>query len=227
MHSAGYWGAGGCSVGFSHLRGGGYVGGDSKIRLFCQANEKLIVPQPPKLWYTELERPTANGREKSLPVNGRGVSWRFNIMAIAHLVSQKVQEVHFVNKISKEGQIQLDSGFSFNVNFAPDGKRCVAKLYQSIKDKEDGEELFLSVDMVGAFACENVETEDDKKLVHAQCYDQLFPYIQSMVQTLMQASGIPGFRLRKAIIDTDQVVVGKGEPQQRGNQPPKIQFPIV
>lgn len=147
-------------------------------------------------------------------------------MAIAHLVSQKVQEVHFVNKIKQQGQIQLDSSFTFHVNFAKDGQRCIAKVYQSIKDKEGGEQLFVSVDMVGAFACNNVVTEEDKKLVHAQCYDQLFPYIQSTVQNLMQASGIPGFQLRKAVINSDNVVVGQPKGDQP-SQPPKPQFPIV
>ncbi len=147
-------------------------------------------------------------------------------MAIAHLVTQKVQEVHFTNKLTQQGQIQLTSSFTFNVNFSKDGKRCIARIYQSVKDKEESEQLFASVDMVGAFACENVETDEDKKQVHAQCYDQLFPYLQSVLQTLMQSSGIPGFTLRKAVMNPENVRVGTA-PNQQGQQPPKKQFPIV
>ncbi|MCD7829675.1 MAG: protein-export chaperone SecB [Clostridiales bacterium] len=147
-------------------------------------------------------------------------------MAIAHLVSQKVQEVHFVNKLTKQGQIQLDSSFTFNVNFAKDGKRCIAKVYQSIKDKNGGDELFVSVDLIGAFSCQGIDSDEDKKQVHAQCYDQLFPYIQSTVQNLMQASGIPGFQLRKAVINADNVQVAQQPPRQE-EEPPKPQFPIV
>lgn len=146
-------------------------------------------------------------------------------MAIAHLVTQKLEEVHFTNKLQQKGQIQLETSFNFNVNFAKDGSRCVARIYQSIKDKDGGEQLFASVDLVGAFACEGIVTEEDKKIVHAQCYDQLFPYVQSTVQNLMQSSGIPGFQLRKAIINTDRVQVGQN-PNQPRQDPPK-QFPIV
>lgn len=148
-------------------------------------------------------------------------------MAIAHLVTQKVQEVHFVNKLQQQGQIQLETSFTFNVNFAKDGKRCIARIYQSIKDKEGGEQVFVSVDLVGAFSCDGITDEAAKKLVHAQCYDQLFPYVQSTVQNLMTASGIPGFQLRKAVINTDNVQVGKNPDLPREPQAQKPQFPIV
>lgn len=148
-------------------------------------------------------------------------------MAIAHLVTQKVQEVHFVNKLQQQGQIQLETSFTFNVNFAKDGKRCIARIYQSIKDKEGGEQVFVSVDLVGAFACEDIIDEESKKQVHTQCYDQLFPYVQSTVQNLMTASGIPGFQLRKAVINTNNVQVGQNPDLPRDNQPKKPQFPIV
>lgn len=148
-------------------------------------------------------------------------------MAIAHLITQKVQEVHFINKLSQQGQIQLDSNFTFNVNFAKDGKRCIARIYQSIKDKEGGEQVFASVDLIGAFSCEGVEGDEEKKQVHAQCYDQLFPYVQSTIQSLMQSSGIPGFQLRKAVINTDNVQVGRPPEANDDRQQPKQQFPIV
>lgn len=146
-------------------------------------------------------------------------------MAIAHLVTQKVQEVHFTNKLTEQGQIQLDSSFNFQVNFAKDGKRCIAHIYQSVKDKEGGEKLFASVDVIGAFSCDGIEGDEDKKQIHAQCYDQLFPYMQNTFQNLMSASGIPGFQLRKAVINPENVRVGNAPVQEP--QPPKPQFPIV
>ena len=150
-------------------------------------------------------------------------------MAIAHLVTQKVQEVHFTNKLTQQGQIQLDSNFTFRVNFAKDGKRCIAHIYQSVKDKEDGEKLFASVDVIGAFACDGIEGDEDKKQVHAQCYDQLFPYMQTTIQNLMQASGIPGFQLRKAVINPENVQVGNAPAPEQPPQEeqPEPMFPIV
>lgn len=153
-------------------------------------------------------------------------------MAIARLVSQKIQEVHFVNKIrpqpkkpdGSQPQLKLVSSFNFSLNFSKDNKQCVAKFYQSVKDSENGEQLFVSVDALGAFACSDVNNDEDKKQIHVQCYDQLFPYVQSTVQNLMQSSGFAGFQLRKAVINPENVVLNRGDAPQ---QPQKPQFPIV
>ena len=48
-------------------------------------------------------------------------------MANATLMSQKVQEIHLINKLEQSGQIQLDSAFSLNVSFMSDGSRCVTR----------------------------------------------------------------------------------------------------
>lgn len=145
-------------------------------------------------------------------------------MAIAHLISQKVEEVHFSNKLNQQGQVQLQATYTFNVNLSKDGQRCVARIYQSVKDKANSDVLFCSVDMVGAFACSGVETEEDRKVIHTQCYDQLFPYVQFTVNHLMAASGIPSFQLRKSPMNADQVQVGQKPPVQ---EEPSKQFPIV
>lgn len=146
-------------------------------------------------------------------------------MANAHLINQKLQEVHFHNKLDGSGQVQLKSGFNVNVNFTKEGNRCIARLYQSLKGGED-EKLFLSVDVVGVFDCEGIVTDDDKKEIHIQCYDQLFPYVQSTFSTLLSSSGINGFQLRKAQMTPDKIQTGQnpGFPTQ---QPPKQTLPIV
>ena len=107
-------------------------------------------------------------------------------MPTATLMNQKVREIHFNNDLERKHGTnrQLGSSFSFQVNYSPDGERCVAKLYHSLKDKEDEKLFFLSVEMLGVFKCEGVESEEDKKQIHTQCYDQLFPYMQSEVSHL-------------------------------------------
>ena len=54
-------------------------------------------------------------------------------MANASLLNQKVQEIHLSNKLEQSGQIQLDSSFSLNVSFAPDGTRCIGRLTQTLR----------------------------------------------------------------------------------------------
>ena len=106
-------------------------------------------------------------------------------MANATLVSQKVQEIHLSNKLEQAGQIQLDSSFSLNVSFANDGTRCVGKLTQTLRDKEfAGGKFTMSVELVGIFNCTGAVTDEVKRQVHGEVYDQLFPYMQSQCANL-------------------------------------------
>lgn len=146
-------------------------------------------------------------------------------MATVQLTQQRVNEFHFTNKISQPGKIQIKTSFSFNVNFVKDNSRCVAIVRQLIRDEQD--QLNLAVGMSGVFNCEGVVTDDDKKAVHTLCYDQLFPYIQATVTSLMQTAGIPGFMLRKAEINANNVQVGANLAEAQAKAAPKKQFPIV
>ena len=131
-------------------------------------------------------------------------------MANATLVSQKVQEIHLSNKLDQSGQIQLDSSFSLNVSFSPDGPRAVGKLTQTLRDKEFvGGKFTLSVELAGIFNCSGATTDEVKRQVHLEVYDQLFPYMQSQCATLTASSGLPGLMLRKAAIDPGSVAINK------------------
>lgn len=139
-------------------------------------------------------------------------------MGNATLVTQKVQEIHLSNKLEKAGQVQLDSSFSLNVNFASDGNRCLGKLQQTLRDKEfAGGRFTMTVELVGIFNCTGATTDEVKRQVHGEVYDQLFPYMQSQCASLAAASGIPGLMLRKAVIDPNNIAVNKagGPPSDR------------
>lgn len=131
-------------------------------------------------------------------------------MANATLITQKVQELHLSNKLDKPGQVQLDSSFSLNVNFSPDGTRCVGRLTQSLRDKEFvGGKFNLNVEMVGVFQCTGATEDEVKRQIHTEVYDQLFPFMQSQCSSLAAASGLPGLMLRKMTIDPNSIAVNK------------------
>ena len=139
-------------------------------------------------------------------------------MANASLLSHKVQEIHLVNRLEAPGQIQLDSSFSLNVSFAPDGTRCIGKLQQTLRDKEfAGGKFTMTIEMVGSFACAGAVTDEVKRQIHTEVYDQLFPHMQAQCANLATSSGIPGLMLRKMTIDPNSVAVNKtGGPKGPG-----------
>ena len=60
-------------------------------------------------------------------------------MPTATLMNPKVREIHFNNDLERKhgNNRQLGSSFSFQVNYSPRWGAPVAKLYHSLKDKED------------------------------------------------------------------------------------------
>ena len=123
------------------------------------------------------------------------------------LLSQRVQEIHFVNHIETSGKIELANSFNFHVNFSDDNRSCRAQLYQSAKMKDDPDRLFISGEIVGFFRVDGMASVEDKRAVHIQCYNQLFPYLQSMLSFVAAGSGLPGFLIQKRAIDPNQIVL--------------------
>lgn len=135
-------------------------------------------------------------------------------MAQLHMVSYKLQDLQFFNKLDKPGQVNLENNFSFSVNYAPDNTRCMAKLYQCVKDKTDGADhkFFVSVDLVGIFAVEGEITDEDKKDFHVQCYNQLFPYAEMLAKQTCSAGGMPNFTLLRQKMSRDSVMLNRKQP---------------
>ena len=140
-------------------------------------------------------------------------------MATADLIGTQVVEIHFSNKIKTPSQLKLNAGFSFNVNYAPDGEHAVSSLYQSLKDTDGGDQFFCSVETRGTFKLTGQLDEAAKKQLHAQCYDEMFPYIQKQVKDLCASSGIPNMMLRKSRINPENVVVQDRGPEAQKDEP--------
>ena len=48
-------------------------------------------------------------------------------MAQLYMLSYKLQDLQFFNKLDKPGQINLENNFSFSVNYTPDNTRSIRK----------------------------------------------------------------------------------------------------
>ncbi len=134
-------------------------------------------------------------------------------MAQLNMASYKLEDLQFFNKLDKPGQVQLENNFSFSVNYTQDNTRCVAKLYQCVKDKSDGPDhkFFISVDLVGVFDIVGPITDEDKKDFHVQCYNQLFPYADVLAKQVCASGGMPNFLLLRQKMTRDNVILNKKE----------------
>lgn len=135
-------------------------------------------------------------------------------MAQVNMMSHKLQDLQFFNKLEKPGQVQLESSFSFSVNFTADNTKCMAKLYQCVKDKSDdaNHNFFISVEMTGMFVVEGLVTDEDKKDIHVSCYQQLFPYAELVAKQTCAMGGMPNFLLMRQKMNRDNVAINRKNP---------------
>ena len=132
-------------------------------------------------------------------------------MAELNMLSYKLQDLQFFNKLEAAGQIQLENSFSFNVNYNQDNTRCMAKLYQCVKDKTDSPDhrFFVSVELIGIFEVTGALTDEDKRDFHVMCYQQLFPYAEMLAKQVCAVGGMPSFLLLRQKMTRDNVLINR------------------
>lgn len=132
-------------------------------------------------------------------------------MAELNMLSYKLQDLQFFNKLETAGQVPLENNFSFSVGYNQDNTRCMAKLYQCVKDKTDTPDhrFFVSVEVLGIFEVTGELTDEDKREFHVMCYNQLFPYAEMLVRQTCAAGGMPNFVLLRQRMTRDNVVVNR------------------
>ena len=120
-------------------------------------------------------------------------------MAELTMLSYKLQDLQFFNKLDAPGQIQLEN------------TRCIAKLYQCVKDKTDSPDhrFFVSVELAGIFEVTGPLTDEDKRDFHVACYQQLFPCAELIAKQTCAAGGMPNFLLPRQRMSRDSVVVNR------------------
>lgn len=137
-------------------------------------------------------------------------------MAELQMVSYKLEDLQFFNKLDKAGQIQLENNSNFSVKYTADNTKCMAKLYQCVKDKTDGpdHQFFVSVELVGLFQITGEVSDEDKKEFHVRCYEQLFCYAETLVGQVCGAGGMPNFRLLRRAMTKDSVQIKQNNSNQ-------------
>lgn len=110
-------------------------------------------------------------------------------------------QIHSSISIPEEGSIEIENKFSLNVKFDSQHKKCISTLEtkSTCNMHEDWFSVLLRI--VGIFSFDRIDSDEDLKHIHAESYDMLFPYAQSMMSELTTKSGIPPLMLEKVPMD--------------------------
>ena len=128
-------------------------------------------------------------------------------MVFIKLKQQAYKEIAMKIDLKENEELELESKFSFNVNYNEDNSMCAACLRQEITQKDNTEKFNILVESLGSFECDGIKTDEDKKAAHIQAYTLLFPYVQNMIAQLTVAAGLPPLMVEMEQLKTDKVIV--------------------
>ena len=123
------------------------------------------------------------------------------------LQQQSFRQVNMVMNLQENRQMEVENTFALQVDYAEDNKACMAVLRQAVRDKEKPEEFAVELVLAGLFACEGIETDEDKKQAHVKYYEALFPYAQSMIAAMTVSAGLPAFMAPRARLDPEKIQI--------------------
>lgn len=110
--------------------------------------------------------------------------------------------------IKEPSIIEIENSFSLSAIFNQLEKKCVSTFDVHSICNNHPDWFDVKVQIVGVFSCaDTVDTDDNKKRMHAESYDILFPYVQSIIAELSTKAGIPPLILEKNPIDFEKVVL--------------------
>lgn len=128
------------------------------------------------------------------------------------LKGYKVCEMQFINKLNEGNEVQLKNEVSYNVNYSDSENKCMGICVFNVKNRDsaDESEFSIKIEIRGIFEYENLTS---KKIVHAETFKELFPYIKQIVSTLTTTAGMPPLVIPTISIDADSVNVHENNPR--------------
>ncbi len=119
-----------------------------------------------------------------------------------------VNELDLSNELQGPGQLDIESRTTFNVQYIKDTNRCVANCIIDLMKKDAPNEFNFKISIKGMFL---YEEGMDRKLIHTETYDALFPYIRLISANVFVNAGMPPIPIQKVKMDTEKInVSGEG-----------------
>ena len=134
-------------------------------------------------------------------------------MVFLKLQQQAFRKIDLLVNVGTQPDMELESSFSFSMDYNENSTQCVARLNYDIHMKGEPEKLRAAVECLGVYACTGIEKEEDKKQAHVQAYQLLFPYVQGMIAHLMVSAGMPALMVEMMQLNPDDIVLNNQLPQ--------------
>lgn len=132
-------------------------------------------------------------------------------MAKAKVSAQeiKIKKIDMVSAISNPGGFEANTGYHFNIKFAPNNTQAKADLTITLEMTNHPEEFHIELTMEGLFALTGIIDTETKKDAHIMCYDVLCAVENHLITQLVSNGGIAGFELPKVPLKREKIDYGE------------------
>ncbi len=125
----------------------------------------------------------------------------------------KVDEIDLTNKLQGEQQMNIEQRSSFNVKYTQDNKHCIATLTIDMMHKEKPMDFNFKIE-VSAFM--DIEGAMDKKEIHKNAYNEIYPHVRALAMTILVNAGLPPIAIPKVKMDDSNIKVNENNGQNQG-----------
>lgn len=125
------------------------------------------------------------------------------------LISARAMKIEVINNITEPKEIKVDIVHEFHVDYAENAERCRAVLNAGLKMEGHPEILTVICTVIGEFEMQKVSSDEDKKKVHIECYNKIFPYGQALVARLCTDAGLPPFYVTQIEMNDNNIIINK------------------
>ena len=122
----------------------------------------------------------------------------------------KVSKIEFENKVPNGTQLKLKNNVSYNVSYMDAEKRCLGKLDFRVMD-EGMKPFEIKIEMEAVFT---YSEEDERADIHTQSFDQIFPFVRHIINSVTSVSGMPGLLIPIMHLEKSKVNVGGPKPDE-------------
>ncbi len=122
-----------------------------------------------------------------------------------------VNELDFTNELKQAGNLNIATRASYNVQYANGENRCIATCVIDMMDEKQPNDFNFKISVRGMF---EYEAGMDKKEIHKQTYDELFPFVRVIVANTFTNAGLPPMMIQKIEMNDDNINVGDNKPQE-------------
>lgn len=129
-------------------------------------------------------------------------------MAEIKLNGYIVNELDLTNELKQPGKLNISTRASYSVQYAKDENRCIGTCVVDMMEESAPNDFNFKISVRGMF-----EFEDgmDKKEIHKETYNELFPFVRAIVANTFTNAGLPPMMIQKIKMDDSNINVGENE----------------